>query len=108
MIKKYDHQNKGTLNKDDFIEMIRSIDSSLREIDIEFIFEQLDEDGSGFISIPELMDVKFLILVCWNKCQTLSFAQKFLIGCLINRKIRTFNQQNQGIYKANETISGIP
>jgi Ca2+-binding EF-hand superfamily protein len=44
---KYDSDNTGNLNIDEFKEFIRNIDESLREPDIEFVFKQLDLDGGG-------------------------------------------------------------
>jgi len=46
----------GLISKSEFLEMMPIINSSLRREDLEYLFERLDLNNSGSISLDEFRD----------------------------------------------------
>jgi len=51
-----DINGDGLISKSEFLEMMPIINSSLRREDLEYLFERLDLNNSGSISLDEFRD----------------------------------------------------
>merc|ERR1711994_472986 len=53
----YDKENQGFITNDILKEILREIDSTLTEEDLEGIIEEVDEDGSGTMDFDEFQEM---------------------------------------------------
>ena len=53
----YDKEGQGFITNDVLKEILREIDSSLTEEDLDNIIEEVDEDGSGTLDFDEFMEM---------------------------------------------------
>jgi len=51
----YDKQGNGYITTDTLAEILREIDSSLNDYEVEQIVEEVDEDASGTVDFDEFM-----------------------------------------------------
>merc|ERR1711978_384000 len=53
----YDQENQGFITNDILKEILREIDSTLTEEDLDHIVEEVDEDGSGTMDFDEFQEM---------------------------------------------------